>query len=219
MKTLALATAVLAVVSIGCSNARQQQQQAETAQKQAESAQKSADQVQQGAEAMAKGFADLAKSLNGAGGDAAAKPVDPVSFKDLEALLPELPGWERDKPSGERMTAPVTYAEASVSYKKGDSEITAKITDSAFNQVLVAPLAMMLAANYSHETDSGYEKGIKVGDLPGFEKFDKDAKSGDVTVVVNKRFIVEIEGRQIDDVSVLHTALDRMDLKKLSDLK
>jgi hypothetical protein len=210
MKTLAITAALLAVVSIGCGKAQQQQ---------ADTAQKSADQAQQGAEAVAKGFADLAKSINGAAGDADTKPVDPVSFKDLEALLPELPGWERDKPSGERMTAPVTYAEASVNYTKGDANISAKITDSAFNQVLVAPLAMMLAANYSHETDSGYEKGIKVGDMPGFEKFDKDDKSGDLTVVVNKRFIVEIEGHQIDDVAVLHTALDRMDLKTLAALK
>jgi hypothetical protein len=188
--------------------------------KQAEEIQKSTEQLQKGAESAAKGLSELAAGLSSAaGGNADVKPVDPVSFRDLIALLPAPAGWEREKPTGERMTAPVSFADASVRLTKGDAAITVKITDSGLNQVLVAPFAMFLAGNYERETTSGYEKSIKIGDAPGMEKWDSEARSGDVTVIVNKRFIVEIEGSSIDDPKALHTMLDGIDLKKLADLK
>jgi hypothetical protein len=188
--------------------------------KQVEEIQKSADQLQKGAETAAKSLGDLAAGLGSAvGGDGSIKPVEPVSFRDLIALLPAPSGWEREKPTGERMTSPVSFADASVRLMKGDATVNVKITDSGFNQLLVAPFAMFLAGNYEKETSSGYEKSIKVGDAPGFEKWDSETKSGDVTIIVSKRFIVEIDGSSIDDPKVLHAMLDAVDLKKLADLK
>ena len=188
--------------------------------KQVEEIQKSADQLQKGAETAAKSLGDLAAGLSAAvGGNGNIKPVDPVSFRDLIALLPAPSGWEREKPTGERMTSPVSFADASVRLMKGDATVNVKITDSGFNQLLVAPFAIFLAGNYEKETSSGYEKSIKVGDAPGLEKWDSESKSGDVTVIVNKRFIVEIDGNGIDNPKVLHAMLDSVDLKKLADLK
>jgi hypothetical protein len=40
-----------------------------------------------------------------------------------------------------------------------------------------------------------------------------------LTVIVNKRFIVAIEGRGIDNPKVLHEALEKTDLKKLAALQ
>ena len=214
MKPIVILTvlALMPVIFVACGKSKEEQQ--------AEAIQKSAEQLQQGAEAAAKGLSDLAAGLSSAvGGDASIKPVDPVSFRDLIALLPAPAGWEREKPTGERMTSPVSFAEASVRLTKGEATVTAKITDSGFNQLLVAPFAMFLAGNFERETDSGYEKSIKVGDAPGMEKWDGENKSGDVTVIVNKRFIVEIDGSSIDDPKVLRTILDNVDLKKLADLK
>jgi hypothetical protein len=216
---LTVVAAVLALTAVACGPSREEQQAAEI-QKSAEEMQKGAESMAKGAEDMAKGMSDLASGLGAAfGGDPNAKPVDPVSFRDLQAVLPELEGWERGKPTGERMTAPVNFAEASVTHTKGDATISTKITDSALNQVLVAPFAMFLAGNYERETDRGYEKSVKVGDQPAFEKWDTEDKSGDLTVVVNKRFIVAIEGRGIDNAKVLHEVLEKTDLKKLAALQ
>src|SRR5688500_6861701 len=104
MKLTAL-TAVLALAGAACGPSREEQQAAEV--------QKSAEEIQKGAEAMAKGAEEMAKSMSGMarglgaafGGDPNAKPVDPVGFRDLQGVLPELSGWERGKPTGERMTA------------------------------------------------------------------------------------------------------------------
>jgi hypothetical protein len=82
----------------------------------------------------------------GAAGD--VKPVDPVGFRDLQALFPDLDGWEKGKPEGERMTQPVSFSQAEVRYTKGDSSISLKIVDSGFNQLRLAPFAMFLTAGY-----------------------------------------------------------------------
>jgi hypothetical protein len=117
------------------------QEQAERLQKAAEEMQKSGSDMQKGAEGMAKGFEAMAKGLGAAmgGGASDQKPVDPVDFKAMIAMLPEMSGWERQKPTGERMTMPVSFAQAEAHYNKGDSSVTLKMTDSGFNQLLVAP--------------------------------------------------------------------------------
>ena len=196
-------------------------------QKRADDLQKGAEQVQKGPRASRKAQETwprarriFAAGLGAAfGGDPNVKPVDPVSFRDLIALLPAPAGWEREKPTGERMTSPVSFADASVRLMKGEATVTVKITDSGFNQLLVAPFAIFLAGNYEKETSSGYEKSVKIGDAPGLEKWDSQTKSGDLNVIVNKRFIVEIDASSIDDPKVMHTMLDSVDLKKLADLK
>ena len=206
-----LALLALTPLVIACGKSKEEQQ--------AEEIQKSAEQLQKGAEGVAKGLGDLAGGIASAAGEGNVKPVDPVSFRDLIALLPAPAGWEREKPTGERMTAPVNFADASVRMMKGSATVTAKITDSAFNQLLVAPFALFLAGNYERETDSGYEKSVKIGDAPGLERWDSKTKTGNLTIIVNKRFIVEIDADSIDDPKVLHEVLDKTDLKKLATLK
>src|SRR5438132_10945835 len=98
------------------------------AQRQAEEIQKRTEVLQKGAESAVKGLSDLAAGISSAaGGEGNIKPVDPVSFRDLIALLPAPAGWEREKPTGERMTAPVSFADASVRMMKGDANVPAKI--------------------------------------------------------------------------------------------
>jgi hypothetical protein len=183
--------AIVVLTSVACGKPKEEPQ-AETAQKSAEQAQK------------------------GAPSEGNVKPVDPVSLRDLIALLPAPSGWQREKPAGERTTSPVTFTDVSVRLMKGDATVTAKITDSALNQVLLSPYATYLTGNYEHKTDHGYEKAIKVGDAPAFEKWDSGTRSGNLAVIVGGRFIVEIDGSSIDDPKVLHDVLDKTDLKKLA---
>lgn len=83
--------------------------------KQVEQIQESAQEMQKGAESLAKGMEEMAKGFqNLAGGDPNQKPVDPVSFRDLQAAFGDVSGWEKGKPTGERMTSPVNYSEAKV---------------------------------------------------------------------------------------------------------
>jgi hypothetical protein len=150
---------------------------------------------------------------------APTQPVEPVSFRDMQATFGDLAGWEKGTPTGERMTAPVSFSRAEVDYRNGDSRIRIKISDSAFNQMLVMPYAMFLTAGYESQTEDGYERSIKVGDHPGWEKWNTQDKSGELNAIVAKRFIVQIEGADVGDVKALHAAMATIDLAKLAALK
>jgi len=187
--------------------------------------QKAAEEIQKsvgsgrGVQGVSKGLEDLARGMSSMANDPNAKPVDPMTIDALKTALPDLSGWEKGKPTGERMTSPVNYAEAKVTFTKGESALDVKIVDSAMNQLLIAPFSMFLAVGYEKETDHGYEKGVKVGEYPGWERWDGEGKEGELNAIVAKRFIVQIEGRNIEKTRVLHSTMENINLKKLSETK
>jgi hypothetical protein len=187
----------------------------------AEAGAAAASQAAAGAET-AKGMEDFAKAMQGMaaalGGNATGKPSQPVSFRDMQTAFPTVAGWTMDKPRGERMTAPVAFSETEARYTNGAQQITVKIVDSAFNQILVAPWAMFLTTGYEKETDDGYEKSTNIAGQPGFEKWDTSRKGGEVNLVVAKRFLVSVEGNDLDDVKQLHDFASKVDFGKLASL-
>lgn len=204
--------ALALVAAAGCGRLAEQKKAAEDAQKAAQSIAQGAEQMAKSFEAMAKGAADAA-----AGGEAG--PVEPVSFRDLQAVFPDLAGWEKGKPTGERMTQPVPFSQATCTYHKGDATIEAKLVDSGFNQLLLAPYAMFLAAGYEKETENGYEKSTKVASYPGWERWNSESKDGELNAVVNRRFLLTLEGNGLSDTKVLHELAQKADLGKLAGLK
>jgi hypothetical protein len=209
-------TAALACVVVACGQSPQQQQ-AERIQKTAQQLSQNAAQASGNAQEVAKGFEAMARGMTAVATRAAnVKPVDPVDFKELRAILPDVPGWEKNHPEAERMTAPVSFSYASTKYKKGNFEVTEKITDSGFNQLLVAPISMLLAAGYAKHSTEGFEKSTTMAGYPAFEKWDKSDKSGQLTVFVNQRFLVELEGSGMSDNKELQAFLAHTDLKKLA---
>ncbi len=224
-----LTLALAAATACGKSEAQKQQEQQEQAAKQIQQASKeaskqmeqagkhadqAADQAAKGLEAFAKGLQGMA-AANGPDG----KPVDPVNFHELQTVFVPLDGWEMGKATGEKMSMPVSYSQAKVTYRKGDASIEVSVMDSGFNQLLVAPFTMFLTAGYEKETESGYEKSVKVGGNPGWEKWDTNGKDGQLAAFINKRFLVQFEGRQIDDTKVLYQLAQASNLTKLESLK
>ena len=216
----ALATGIMGI-GVACGGSSRQEEAAQQFSKGAEQMKAAAEQTQGSAEQIAKGFESMAKGLSVmAGGDPNAKPVDPISFRELMSVFPEhLSGWERSKPTGERMSSPVNFSQAGVEFTKGDARLDLKITDSALNQMLIAPIAMMLTSGYEKETANGYEKSTKVGGFPGWEKWNGAGKNGELTAIVNQRFIVQVEGRNIDDPKVMHDLIAATGLNKLAELQ
>ncbi len=217
MKRVLVLCLALAMASAGCGKSEAEKQQ-EAAAKQAEEAAKSTEQTAQqaakGLEAMAKGLGAMAGVSTGD-----MKPVEPVSFREFMALFPDLDGWEKAKPTGERMSSPVSFSTAEVRYKKDDASIEIKIMDSGYNALLLTPYAMFLSAGYEKETADGYEKSTKVGGEPGWEKWNASSKNGELNALVGKRFLLTIEGRGIDDAKALHDVASRVDMAKLAALK
>ncbi len=202
------------IATVSCSGKSSEQSQDGRAQ-----VQQGAETMADGAKEMAKGIETLGKGLAEMASDADIKPVEPVSFRELQTIFPEMPGWERGKPTGEKMSAPVSFSQAEVKYTNGGSSIEAKVVDSGFNKLLMAPFAMFLTTGYEKETESGYEKSVKVGDHPGWEKWDGEGRDGELNVVINKRFLVSLEGDDLADTSVLYELARRADFAKLGAIK
>ena len=219
MTLMALAFAV--GTAAGCQSS--EQKQADTAAKQAATAiEQAAKSTEKGAAEAAKGLEQMAKGLEAMAGGASGNtpaPVDPVSFRDLQTLFPDLTGWEKGKPTGERMTAPFKFSQAEVHYKKDDSRLEIKIVDSGFNQLLFTPFMMFMQAGYEKETTSGYEKSTTVGGQPGWEKWNTEGKDGEVNAFVGKRFILTVEGRNVTNIQVLHDIIGKVDMGRLAAMK
>jgi len=211
-----VAFALVASVACGKSEAeRQAEQAAAQMEEAAKAAEAAGDDVAKGMEDFGKAMAGLAGAM--AGGD--GKLVEPVGFQALEAMLPEASGWERGQPESERMTSPFPFSQTEATYTKGDASIDVKIVDSGFAQMMIAPWSMMLATGYSRESSGGYEKAVTVGGQPAFEKWESGARSGELNVLVDKRFLVSFEGSDIADTKVLHEMAAKMDFGKFASLK
>ena len=173
-----------------------------------------ANEAAKGLEAFAKGLQGLAAGVGPDG-----KPVDPINFHELQTAFVPLDGWEMGKPTGSKLSSPVSYSQAEVRYRKGDAEIAATITDSGYNQLLIAPFTMFLTSGYEKETENGYEKSTTVAGSPGWEKWDSQEKHGEVSAFVNKRFVVNFKGNGIDNNKVLYQLAQSSNLAKLASLK
>ncbi len=193
------------------------QQAASSSSAQPESPTAAAQQAQQGAQQFAQGLQQLAQGMQQTGAD--GKPVPPVDFEKLLALLPEVDGWTRDKPEGRQVSSPFAVSTAEAHYQKGDAGMDVTITDSALNKLVVAPFTMMLASNYSERTTSGYKKATKIHDMPAWEEWNSDDKEGEVGIVVGDRFIVQAKGSSLENMDAVHAFVDKIDLQKLQSVK
>ena len=191
-----LAVAVLLIV--GCKSA--EQKQAEEALKQ-----------------LAAAGTAVAAGLGGA-----AKAKEPVDFRELQGLLPEnLPGMNRTNTGGEKAGAMgfiMSNAEARYEGENG-ARITIKITDIG----AVAGVAALAAWGWTlgeidKETSSGYERTTTVKGNKGYEKYDRDGKYGELSLMVAGRFIVEVDGNDVT-VDAIKEALDKVDLGKLEQMR
>ena len=212
------------VVTIGCGKSEEQiaaEKAAEETKEAAEALKKAAE--TSGAAATQQGLQDFAKAMEGVAGAMSGKTpdgktVEPVRFQDLQAALPDVAGWQRGTPTGERMTAPVPFSQAEADYTMGDANISVKVVDSAFSQLLIAPWSMFLTAGYERETSDGYEKSVNVGGNPGFERYNTGSKDGELNIVLAKRFLVTVEGDNIADTKLLHEFASKIDASKLEAL-
>ena len=218
-----VAVAIVALVACGKSEEQKQAEKAaEDLKKAAESLGQAA--AQAGTAAAAQGTTDMAKAMAGmaaamSGKTADGKPVEPVAFQTLMTALPEVSGWEMDKPRGERMSMPVSFSTSETSYRNGDQRIDLDIVDTAGSALVLTPFRMMVGAGYSKESSDGYEKSTTFGRYPAYEKWQTERKTGEFSVVVDDRFVVQLKGRGVSDIETLRDFAGKIDLGKISAMK
>lgn len=211
-RTLVCATVVAGLFLAGCGKSAEQKKMEEMAQ-----------QAGEAGKALQQGAQEMTEALKGLGGGAnGGAKVEPVDFRELKALLPgQIGGMSRDGAEGEKvsvMGVHVSEATANYSSPEGGS-ITIKISDLGSVSGLVGMATMAWAfAEVDKETETGYEKTTTFDGHKAFEKYDNQGRSGELNILIEKRFVVSIEGSDID-MSSLKDAAHTIDLGKLAAMK
>ncbi|HEV7359363.1 MAG TPA: Yip1 family protein [Steroidobacteraceae bacterium] len=146
--------------------------------------------------------------------------VATVDFKTLTGLLPaSLPGMTRTSARGENQGAiGVKTSSAKADYAgKDGTGMHIEIADISGVSGLM-DLAGGLIQQTTSESDSGYEKDVVIGGRTVHEKYDAPNKKGELSVVLVKRFSVDITGSGVDMHS-LEQSLSQIDLAQLESMK
>ena len=204
-KTLIVAMAATVGLA-ACSKPAEQK-----AQEAAKSVQQGATKTQQGADDMAKGLQQMAQGLQQMA-QGAGQTATPLPFEKLETALPTVSGWTRAAPEGHSLAMPVAVSNTSAVYSKGDARVTLTITDTAFSQLVTAPLMMLTAAGYSEKTSSGYKRHDR-GRVAAHKSGTPHRKDGTIGVIAAKRFMVEAKGSQVDSIDTLKDFVQKIDFK------
>jgi hypothetical protein len=144
---------------------------------------------------------------------------DPVDFHTLQALLPaSLSGMQRSTPKGEADAAlGIKTTSAEVNFVgDGNSHINVSIKDASAISGL-AGLAEMVNSQQSEQGGS-YEKSETLSGQNVHEKWDASTRHGELSLIVAKRFGVDVTGDNVD-MDVLKHTLAQVDLGKLESMK
>lgn len=148
-------------------------------------------------------------------------PVQTVDFRTLKDLLPaDADGLARTEATGEKNgAAGFTISTATGKYANTDQSQTIElaIVDGGGSSMMMG-LAAWSMLEVDKETADGYEKTSTMDDYKSYEKYNNSDKSGEINLLVGKRFIVTAKGRGVDMDKLKATVKD-MNLSKLADLK
>jgi hypothetical protein len=224
-------TALFAVAVLAACGKTSEQQAKEDAAKQLTDAGKQMEQAakdmeaaaKKGGEGMAEAMAKMGMAVGGAVTGAAksvGSAVEPVDFRELKNLLPDgIGAMKRKSSEGEKgggFGIVVSHAEAR--YEGDGGSVHLKITDPGNLSGLAAMAAMWMNLELDKETDTGYEKTGTANGRRFHEKYDRGSKSGEYTVVVGNRFLVEVDGHGVD-MPTMKKAIDQVNLAKLEAMK
>jgi hypothetical protein len=155
-----------------------------------------------------------------------ANPVPTlVPVAVLQTLLPAPTGWTRksEKASQISLSSTCDYTFAAAVFEKGQMRIKVTLADSGRTEESLSILASMVMSLPDGYTDTvppaSTVRRLKIAGAPAAELWDSAKNEGEITVVVNGRFVAMLEGFQLDSVDTLHTIVEQIDMKKVAALK
>ncbi|HEY2463239.1 MAG TPA: YIP1 family protein [Steroidobacteraceae bacterium] len=172
----------------------------------------------QNAQSPASAVGGLLGALGGALGG--PNRVATVDFKTLTAMLPaSLPGMKRTSAQGENQGAiGVKTSSAKADYADGNGDtVHIEIADISGVSGLM-DLAGGLIQNTTSESDGGYERDVQIGGRTVHEKYDAHNKHGELSILLVKRYSVDISGDGVGMAS-LEQSLGQIDLARLEAMK
>lgn len=143
-----------------------------------------------------------------------------VDFRILKTFLPEqAPGLRRTEVFGQRLgplDMTITFAKA-IYTNEHEATAEIKISDmsSIGGQIMLSAQANWAATDLDRETDTGYDKTLLIDGFKAREQYDFTEKAGDIQIVVDSRFLIEISCCALEPAAIKSLAA-LLDLKKLA---
>ena len=155
--------------------------------------------------------------------DQPKKVVPVVAPAVLEPLLPaSLEGWTKTRSSSNRVVDGCAYAFAETVYTNGDAKLRVTVADTGFDAdalMTVATIVLSFPAGHTEKIppDTVISR-ITYRDYPAATMWNSAKGEAEFTVVVGDRFVVKVEGTRADGLDTLRGVLDKIDLKKFTEL-
>lgn len=138
-----------------------------------------------------------------------------VPHDRLASWLPQVDGWQRDQPTSGRISLPAAATNAAASYSRGESRVDIEITDSGGAAPIIEGLITVAGSDFTQQASNGYMKGTTVEGVPAVVSWNHVDKAGDLTLLVNRRFVIHASGTGLDRVETLQDLVTRVDLRKI----
>ncbi len=167
---------------------------------------------------------NLSKAIEQTVKDNNGEAVKPVNFRALKEFLPDkIAGIPRTNASGETSSMlgfSISKAEGTYNFEKnkGKGRITMEITDAAGTQMVLMGLAAWAMVTIDKEDDNGYERTMEYKGGKAHQKYDGKRQRGEFTTFVGDRYLVKIEGREVEMDEIIK-AMDNINFDKLKNLK
>ncbi len=143
-----------------------------------------------------------------------------IPYAELQKLLPtSISGYTKEgDPGGQSVNmAGMSYSTASQVYRNGDAEITVNIMDYNASYAAFGAATAMFATGFSVDNAEEHLGAVDLGvsGIKAWEDVKKKEKRSTIMAGVNDRFLVSVEGRNVD-VEVVKDAIKAVGLEKLA---
>lgn len=135
----------------------------------------------------------------------------------LMAALPDISGWTREEPQYQKGSfAQLETSTIRSTYTGPDSQkIKISITDTASASVALQTWRIIFQMNLNREDERGYQKITTVNNIPVIEKYDKESQEASLDFIVKDRYMVELESRGKESMSLLKNLIPQFNLSGL----
>ncbi|MEM9849910.1 MAG: hypothetical protein AAF847_18610 [Bacteroidota bacterium] len=145
--------------------------------------------------------------------------VETTNYKDLQGELPlMISGMLRSDVQGELSGfGQFKVSVASAVYETDNRRMQLSITDTGNIPFAKLGYKWLGKADFVHESDEEYARSTTKDGFTAYEQYHAKDKAGSISVVVEDRFIVHVEGTGVSERN-LSRAIEKVDLKALSRL-
>jgi hypothetical protein len=148
----------------------------------------------------------------------AQQAVTVIPCERLRAFLPNLPGWARETTPQCETDTTESVSRVQVDYEKGISGMSVEIMDSSKNPNVQGPFTAMMQSTAADAAAQGWVK-TKIKDFPAVEEWTQESGHGEISVLVEDRFMVRLVGDSVPDIATVRQATEAIDLKGLASLQ